>query len=72
MKRKKAGRKPLPGGREKFTTTLPRYVKRHLMKEGNASEKIIGYVDRELADIEDRRGVNRLADIQTGDIQPRP
>jgi hypothetical protein len=47
---KRAGRTPLPGGREKFTTTLPGYVKRYLMKDGNASAKIIAYVDRELAE----------------------
>jgi hypothetical protein len=53
MARKKAkrpGRKPLPGGREKFTTTLPGYVVEHLRKDGNASAKIIAYVDRELAE----------------------
>ena len=48
MKRKKSGRGPIPGGRSKFTTTLPAYVVRHLRKDGNASAKIIGYVDIEI------------------------
>jgi len=50
-KRKKAGRKPLAGGREKFTTTLPAYVIKYLRKIGseNASAGICLLVDRDIA-----------------------
>jgi hypothetical protein len=58
MKRKKSGRKPLPGGREKFTTTLPGYVVRHLRKvgNGNASAAICRLVDQDLKTHERARG----------------
>lgn len=46
-KRKKAGRPPLEGGREKFTTTLPRgYAERlRALGGGNASAAIVRLVD---------------------------
>jgi hypothetical protein len=46
-KRKKAGRPPIAGGREKFTTTLPPgYLdKLRLIGSGNASAGIIWLVD---------------------------
>lgn len=50
MKKTKRGRPPIAGGREKFTTTLPDYVVKHLRKigNGNASAGICWLVDAEL------------------------
>jgi hypothetical protein len=62
-RKKKAGRPPLPGGREKFTTTLPPGYSERLraIGNGNASAAIV-----QLVDDHERRGVNRLADVLTG------
>lgn len=45
--RKRAGRPPLPGGREKFTTTLPPGYSERLraIGQGNASAAIVRLVD---------------------------
>lgn len=58
MKRKKAGRKPLPGGRERLNTTVPPYVRRHLRKIGNGNESaaICWLVDQDLKLPEPARG----------------
>lgn len=47
--KKRAGRKPLAGGRKTFGTTLPQYVIDHLRRDGNASAKIIELVDADIA-----------------------
>lgn len=47
--RKGPGRQPLPGGREPFNTTLPPHVKRWLQRDGNASAKIVAWVEAEIA-----------------------
>jgi hypothetical protein len=50
MKKTKRGRPPMAEGREKFTTTLPDYVVKHLRKigNGNASAGICWLVDEHL------------------------
>ena len=55
-KAKRPGRQPMPGGREKFTTTLPAYVIKHLRKIGgdNASAGICLLVDRDISSLGDQ------------------
>lgn len=42
---KRKGRPALPGGRERFSTTLPPHIKRWLQRRGNASQAIIELVE---------------------------
>lgn len=62
MKRKKkAGRPPIPGGIERITTTVRRGYKDRLATIGGGS--VSAGIER-LVDDYERRGVNKLADVQ--------